>query len=66
MTESQKETMKTLCVGVAGFFGTITLAQYSAFMAALTGTFTAMYTGFKCVDWILGKVKHRKTRKHHT
>jgi hypothetical protein len=30
-------------VGVIGLFGSITLANYSAFMAAITATATALY-----------------------
>lgn len=69
MKQHLKDAMKTVIVGAIGGTGTITLAHYNEWMAAVIATLTAVYLAFKCVDWISEKIFQKLNKpthqKHH-
>jgi uncharacterized membrane protein (DUF2068 family) len=58
------DTLKTLTVGVIGTGATWTIACYNEWIAAIAGTFTAIFMAFKIYDVIASKISEKR-RRHY-
>jgi hypothetical protein len=57
------DAMKTTCVGVAGTWGSLTIAKYNEVMGAIGVTATTVFVVWRLWDYAANKLKKRRARQ---
>ena len=57
------EGMKTISIAVVGVIGSWTIKQWTDLGGLIAIWLTVLYTLFKCVDWVAGKIVAKRAKK---